>query len=811
MKIKQAKRIVLILLATMLAAFCLVSLAFVVKYGDVDKSVYADPPYARYTDLESVTVDNWKDYKDDTNFKISNPTGWINFKNLIDGNKTGFKDKRITLISDLNLENLESATVGYWSSVGTTRIFQGEFDGYGHTIYNAKFTIVKNINSRSTGLFYRTGANSYIHDLQIYNASCTFSTNKKDNGNTIGAISGYGDGKIETCLVNNFAVYVDGTAQQTTYLGGVIGEDVGGDINNCAVKNINFSILNGDLASRVYSGGICGYNDKNTSIIDCVANEEQFSGVDKLICGSDDSFNDLNIVSPNIIGSLDTVLWYYNSSFSKFNDGYPMLRKFMYFKDYYFYGDGNGCGYPNPLYNVPALDYGDNPIITTSGKYKYVYGYTVEACPNDGYDFDYWSGSGTVYYAHFKIKQYTIKFSASTGDVSVSPSSSQNFTVNYGTSISGPSNGATGTVSYTFGSHTVTYDIPTGYYFDSDKRPQQITSDCTITPNILELKYDINIGGEGGTWGDWSSVGASSASLTGIVYGTEIQYSVTTTTIVLKMSGQQKVFTANSGYEIEYLQINDDYYHPGDTGTITVKSQIDIYACALKLYEITFAEAIDDERSSTDKYGQTGIATLTANPKTIKIKQGKSVTAEYTARTRVLTFKYNGNVVATYTGKEYYAILQDADKDEIKEVNDSSDLTIQPTFTFYACLVTMTKADNENISEMYVGGSKIASGEHKLIVEFGTVVNFTASQSNGLFTYTYRFSSGEVVEYKITDDKYAMSSEKDSDTRMWHTELEDVMRHTFDGPEDGYVPTDDMQYKTISPTFELKQYSGNLG
>jgi len=799
------------LLATLLASFCFVTLVGVISF------VKQNPPQKEIEAAVSFSGGSGTQYDP---YEISTPSDVQEFFS----NPSKYKEGYYEVTQDINCSEV---------SFSSSFQFSGVFDGGGNTLYNLKsfnHGVVPKQNDdpyKPKGLFGRLNETAVVKNLCL--EDCSYTTSLKGETNSIiatncsiGIIAATANkgAKIDNCKVKNFKlintyepIWNDWYDQYWQISGICLGNYA--TITNCYVENLQYQKTTSSDKTSQMKLVINYLANHYNSIENCVVRE---NGGD---ADGDTYESNQNVVTAanNISGWTSSVYsssggedgppWYYVGS--QYNSGWPMLRVFMDWKTVNFSASPSGGGSVNPT----SIQIPSGATITDSrnGRQINILGQTVIAKENsgNGYEFELWEHHTTYQYiAHFKLKQYTLNFAESTGDVSEDPSSFSYYKVNHGTSISGPSNGATGTISYTFGSQTVTYDIPTGYYFDSDDRPNSITEDTTITPKILQLKYDINIGGEGGTWGDWISVGASSASLTGIVYGTEIQYSVTTKTIVLQMNGQKKVFTANSGYEIDYLLINGVYYHPGASGTIIVRSQIDIYACALKLYEITFADAVDEEGCYIDKYGQTGIATLTPNPKTIKIKQGKSVTADYNATTRVLTFKHNENVVAIYTGKEYYAILQETDKDEIKVVNDSSDLTIQPIFTFYACLVTMGKTDNTNIVDIYVEGNKIESEEHKLIVEFGTVVNFTASQSDGLFTYTYSFSSGEVVEYKITDDKYAMSSEKDSDTRMWHTELEDVMHHTFDGPEDGYVPTDDMQYKTISPTFELKQYSGNL-
>ena len=144
-------------------------------------------------------------------------------------------------------------------------------------------------------------------------------------------------------------------------------------------------------------------------------------------------------------------------------------------------------------------------------------------------------------------------------------------------------------------------------------------------------------------------------------------------------------------------------------------------------------------------------SSFVAQTNPITIRSGESIEAgdlikQSDGRLKI-EYKYNDDVVATYTIPEFYTIFE-GDEDEIISVNNSSNLTIQPKATFYACKVTMGDINSDIVIRNGYSG--------EFIVEFNTTVTFSFSQTNGVFTYTYTFSSGQEITYTMKESKYAM-------------------------------------------------------
>ena len=171
--------------------------------------------------------------------------------------------------------------------------------------------------------------------------------------------------------------------------------------------------------------------------------------------------------------------------------------------------------------------------------------------------------------------------------------------------------------------------------------------------------------------------------------------------------------------------------------------------------------------------------------------------------------------IAKYTLDQYYRVTATNNVDSL-----SSSITITPTIEFYACTITITKTDNLNIADMEISGDTYETeADGIFVVEFGTIVTFTFTQSNGIFTYTYTFtlegSQVAKVTYTMENNQYAMqyvlkaNGERESiKNGLNGTFNEDS--YTFEGPLGNARPTSGMISKTITPEFGRKQYDGEL-
>ena len=134
----------------------------------------------------------------------------------------------------------------------TSTIFNGHFDGDGHTISN--FTITGNNYS---GLFGNM-VGATVKNLKLKDVKFNVS-----RGETLlGALSGYAKNcTIENVTVENVEFTYSGRSSATAVIGGLVGEAEGSTIKNCSVSNIKTVVSSAQLNVKV--GGFIGINDKS--------------------------------------------------------------------------------------------------------------------------------------------------------------------------------------------------------------------------------------------------------------------------------------------------------------------------------------------------------------------------------------------------------------------------------------------------------------------------------------------------------------------------------------------------------------------
>ena len=166
-----------------------------------------------------------------------------------------FKDETIKLMKDINLDYEP------WTPIGNgeySNIFNGTFDGQGHTIANLCVTNVK-----CAGLFGGTTGGTF--------KNLTIDGVKLNTNHYAGAIvawteSGATTVKIENCHVNNAKItvtpeLVNGKYDNGDKAGAIVGHAYATDINSCTAENIEITAFR-DVA------GIAGYASKR-SITNC--------------------------------------------------------------------------------------------------------------------------------------------------------------------------------------------------------------------------------------------------------------------------------------------------------------------------------------------------------------------------------------------------------------------------------------------------------------------------------------------------------------------------------------------------------------
>lgn len=172
----------------------------------------------------------------------------------------GFFGYTVNLLKDINLYNNQ---YDVFKPIGTNGkvVFEGTFDGHGHTISN--FDFVKS-TSQGGGIFGVVSSSASIKNLNVKNINVSTKL-------YAGSIVGMG----ASTNITNCHVIGDIKISSQSYSGGLIGGNPG-NLTNCSVIGSNTSSIS---SSGSYAGGIYGigssgsftFNDLNTDI-DVTAN-----------------------------------------------------------------------------------------------------------------------------------------------------------------------------------------------------------------------------------------------------------------------------------------------------------------------------------------------------------------------------------------------------------------------------------------------------------------------------------------------------------------------------------------------------------
>lgn len=155
-----------------------------------------------------------------------------------------FAETYFQLANDIELEDTQF-------SIGSKAFpFKGSFDGNNKTISNL---IIFPSGENGAGLFGGTDKGAVIKNLTIVSARIVSVGSEK--ALYVGAICGYNKGNITNCTVKNT------TIQGYKNVGGVVGNNLGGNIENCS--------FSGKVSGGWWIGGIVGYMDKEFGLTTC--------------------------------------------------------------------------------------------------------------------------------------------------------------------------------------------------------------------------------------------------------------------------------------------------------------------------------------------------------------------------------------------------------------------------------------------------------------------------------------------------------------------------------------------------------------
>ena len=175
-------------------------------------------------------------------YTVTSADGLMNIAKLVNGGKS---DINITLDTDIDLTGKD------WTPIGTDydNSYKGTFDGGGHTITGLTFTT----NDEYAGLFGRLNRAGTVKNVVMEGVQIT--SNQIDGG-SIGGVVGSSWGTIENCSVS-------GSVSGTVYVGGVVGDQIGGSITGCSSS--------ATVKGTVDVGGVAGQTNSSATLTACYA------------------------------------------------------------------------------------------------------------------------------------------------------------------------------------------------------------------------------------------------------------------------------------------------------------------------------------------------------------------------------------------------------------------------------------------------------------------------------------------------------------------------------------------------------------
>lgn len=195
-------------------------------------------------------------------YKIYTTKGLAYFAHAVNSGSSTFSNTYIEIENDLDLSN------HYWVSIGSQTessvpVFEGNFDGKGHSIYGYFFN---NNNEFVNGLFGNV-RNATIKNIQIRTGG-GYSSGSSFEVENFGIIAG----QVSNSVISNCQNYIV-TNLEATNLGGIVGKSNSSTFDGC----INYGVRFGRNKSAV--GGIVGLASGDCVVKNCYNYADISSGL----------------------------------------------------------------------------------------------------------------------------------------------------------------------------------------------------------------------------------------------------------------------------------------------------------------------------------------------------------------------------------------------------------------------------------------------------------------------------------------------------------------------------------------------------
>lgn len=266
---------------------------------------------------------NVSSFKSGETYKITSTEGLVKLAEMV--NNSGYSGEGATfvLMNDIDLSSIDN-----WTPIGgLARYFRGSFYGNGHTISNMKISsesdyvglfgycvsqknavisdiVLKDVDITAKGR-YVAGLIGYTSGVNMENIAISgnISVDVSETGSStpaIGGLCGFNSANIDSVNVN---INIKGNYDSYDRVGGIVGRNDGGNINNSYVSG---SIIGQNNA--YFGGAICGYtgdggaisNNKSTMYAEKIIEDFDVFSTDSITTIFDNKFmNSINTIESN--------------------------------------------------------------------------------------------------------------------------------------------------------------------------------------------------------------------------------------------------------------------------------------------------------------------------------------------------------------------------------------------------------------------------------------------------------------------------------------------------------------------------------
>ena len=345
-----------IILLTLVSVFLLSSLSILIfNCVRLGKQKHNEPKIdAAYTfnDVNGrFESEDDSNYLNNTDFYITTPKGLHEFSVSVAYDCT-FYGKNVYLSNDIDMSGWNWQPIGTSMNGGTYHtngrafncdIFQGTFDGDGHTISNLTTTITDSPwgSNFVAGFIGWTQNMTVIKNLKIKDFTVKLEEN---NGYAhVGGFVGFSNGgvTIENCILDGFKIE---TKVTKSYYAGMVGmattmlsTEPTYSFKDIILKNFSISGDGVDSstvnsignAKRIENVGVAlNYSIANYVMKDCAGTTSDDATHTNEWNSTTKKFTNDNSIQSSVGGADESVEWYYGGS--SYNDGYPYLRKFIH-------------------------------------------------------------------------------------------------------------------------------------------------------------------------------------------------------------------------------------------------------------------------------------------------------------------------------------------------------------------------------------------------------------------------------------------------------------------------------------------------